>query len=135
MKPSFRRLQQRYGQRHVSEAVLCYEQTLQRLVDATGDGTAQRDDHGPLDIRLKENEVYAVRCDDNENYYRTVMLKRNGLTGSIQNFVSNPVFGSIPPGIQEVSATQVLKQMREFNARNLNAFPFNTSNPLPGQIE
>ena len=134
MKRSLQRLQEQYGSRHISPAMLSYEQTLDQIVKATGSKN-ERQDPRALNFRLKENEVYVVRCDDNDYYYRTVMLKRNGLTGSLQSFVSNPVYGETPPGMKEVSATQVLKQMREFNTSDLNAFPFNSSQPLPGQME
>ena len=42
-------------------AMSFYEQTLQQVVDATGDGKSYRDDPQPLTTRLKAGEVYAVR--------------------------------------------------------------------------
>ena len=44
-------------------AMSFYEQTLQQVVDATGDGKSYRDDPQPLTARLKAGEVYAVRWD------------------------------------------------------------------------
>ena len=40
-------------------AMSFYEQTLQQVVDATGDGKSYRDDPQPLTARLKAGEVYA----------------------------------------------------------------------------
>ena len=105
-----------------------YQQTLQRLVEVPGDGKSYRDDTRPLNIRLKPNEVYAVRALDNPDYYRTIMIKSNQLNGVFQTLISNPVYGSIPPQMQQVSQEQVFKQMREMNAKmvtgkELDAFP------------
>ena len=50
--------------------------------------------------RLRVGEVYAVRCPDSTHYYRTVMLKRNDLSGKFQVFISNPVYGDTPPGME-----------------------------------
>ena len=105
-----------------------YQNILQRLVEVSGDGKSYRDDRRPLNIRLKQNEVYAVRALDNPDYYRTIMIKSNQLNGGFQTLISNPVYGSIPPQMQVVSQEQVFKQMREMNAqmvtsKNLDAFP------------
>ena len=113
----------------MKSAMSFYEQTLQQVVDATGDGKSYRDDPQPLTARLKPSEVYAVRCPDSRHYYRTVMLKRNDLTGKFQVFISNPVYGDTPPGMDEVAQEVVFKQMREMNAgmvagADFKAFPF-----------
>ena len=83
----------------------------------------------PLTARLKAGEVYAVRCPDSTRYYRTVMMKRNDLSGKFQVFISNPVYGDTPPGMDEVAQEVVFKQMREMNAgmvsgADFKAFPF-----------
>ena len=41
------------------------------------------------------NKVYYSICSDNENYYRTIRLHRNPLTGNIESQVSNPVYGDV----------------------------------------
>ena len=111
-------------------AMSFYEQTLQQVVDATGDGKSYRDDPQPLTARLKAGEVYAVRCPDSTRYYRTVMLKRNDLTGKFQVFISfSPIYGDPPPQMQEVAQEVVFKQIREMNAgmvagADFKAFPF-----------
>ena len=81
-----------------------------------------------MNIRLKPNEVYAVRALDRPDYYRTVMIKKNQMNGQFQMLISNPVYGTTPPGIDEVSQEQVFKQMREMNAqmiqgKDFDAFP------------
>ena len=132
MKGALDRLHQRQRRvvhRAYGNAMSLYEATLQGLVDATGDGRSYRQDEQPVVTRLKPGEVYAVRCEDRPDYYRTVLIKRVELTGGFQVLVSNPVYGNTPDGIQEVPQEQVFKQMRELNAgtsmASLNAFPFN----------
>ena len=41
------------------------------------------------------NKVYYSICPDNDNYYRTIRLHRNPLTGNIESQVSNPVYGDV----------------------------------------
>jgi hypothetical protein len=50
------------------------------------------------------------------------------MNGQFQMLISNPVYGTTPPGIDEVSQEQVFKQMREMNAqmiqgKDFDAFP------------
>ena len=78
-------------------------------------------------MRLKPNEVYAIRCNDNTDYWKSVMLKKNQ-SGNFQTLISNAVYGDPPPQMQLVSQEQVFKQMRDMNAglvldRDLQAFP------------
>ena len=134
MKPSLKRLQEQYGFKRTSPAMACYEQVLKQVVDANGDGKSYRDDPRPLTARLNPNEVYAVRCNDNNDYWKSVMLKRNELSGKFQIFISNPVYGDPSPGMEEVSSEQMFKQMRDMNAglvvdADLQAFPY------PGRSE
>ena len=128
MKESLRQLQEKYGQPRSSPEVAVYAQTLQNLVEVSGDGKSYRDDPRPLAIRLKANEVYAVRCQDDDRYWKSVMLKKNDLSGKFQVFISNAIYGDPGPGIQEISQEQVFKQMRQMNAgmvtgTDLKAFP------------
>ena len=111
------------------EPMTFYQQVLQKVVDASGDGKSYRDDTRALTSRLKVGEVYAVRTIDDDRYYKTVMLKKNDLTGKFQVFISNPVYGDTPPQMDEVTQEVVFKQMREMNAgmvadAELKAFPF-----------
>ena len=43
-------------------------------------------------------KVYAVKCPDNDSYYKTIM-SQNPFTGNLQSRVSNPIYGEIPDGI------------------------------------
>ena len=111
------------------EPMTFYQQVLQKVVDASGDGKSYRDDSRALTARLKAGEIYGVRCPDSDRYYRTVLLKKNDLTGKFQVFISNAVYGDTPPGMDEVTQEVVFKQMREMNAgmvasAELDAFPF-----------
>ena len=38
-------------------------------------------------------KIYFVRCGDNPNYYKTVRIVRNLMTGNLQTQMSNPVYG------------------------------------------
>ena len=103
-------------------------QTLNHLTQASGGGGVLRQDDRPLNIRLKPNEVYAVRALDRPDYYRTSDDQKNQMNGQFQMLISNPVYGTTPPGIDEVSQEQVFKQMREMNAqmiqgKDFDAFP------------
>ena len=109
-------------------AMEVYAETLNHLTQASGGGGILRESKQSLNIRLKPNEVYAVRALDRPDYYRTVMIKKNQMNGQFQMLISNPVYGTTPPGIDEVSQEQVFKQMREMNAqmiqgKDFDAFP------------
>lgn len=122
------RFQQRQALRSYHQSISLYEQTLKRLVDATGDGRSYRQGEQDLVFRLNPNQVYAVRCPDRDDYYRTVMIKTNPLSGGFQTLISNPVYGLTPPGIQEINQIQLFKQIREMNSTftiaNIKAFPY-----------
>lgn len=129
MKGAHKRFQRRQAERSLPATMSLYEQTLDKLVKATGDGKSYRDDPRKLNIRIKPNEVYAVRANDDPRYFRTIMIKKTQMNNAFQTLISNPVMGEIPEGIQEVSQEQVFKQMREMNAsmisgQDLQAFPF-----------
>jgi hypothetical protein len=74
---------------------------------------------------LKMGNSYAITCDDNDNYYRVVFLKQNPYTGSVQPLISNPTYGVIPDGIQEVSIQELFRFINfNKNLQNANkAFP------------
>ena len=118
----FRERQQQTVKRSYTNAVSIYEQTLQQVVAAAPG--RQRQDQRDLVLKMRTGVIYAMRCPDDGSYYRTVYLKTNPLTGDLQTLVSNPVYGMTPPGMKEVSPEQVVKQQRDRNFTNLNAFPF-----------
>ena len=128
MKGMYARFQQRQAKKIFPAAMEVYAESLNHLTQASGGGGVLRQDDRPLNIRLKPNEVYAVRALDRSDYYRTVMIKKNQMNGQFQMLISNPVYGTTPPGIDEVSQEQVFKQMREMNAqmiqgKDFDAFP------------
>ena len=98
-----------------------YVETLRQVADAGG---TQPDNSSATDFTfsLQPNKVYFVRTPDNNDYYRTVYLKVNPFTSNIDTLISNPIFGSDPVGMQEVSPEQVMKRVRELNTQSLNAF-------------
>ena len=103
MKGMYARFQQRQAKKIFPAAMEVYTETLNHLTQASGGGGVLRQDDRPLNIRLKPNEIYAVRALDRPDYYRTVMIKMNQMKGQFQMLISNPVYGSTPPGIDEVS--------------------------------
>ena len=123
----FRDRQKKAWVQTYSNSMAIYVHTLKALTEAVGDGKDHRQDERPLVQRLKPNDVYAVICPDNENYYRTVMIKTVPMTGGFQTFISNPVYGEVPDQMQMVDQSQVFKQMREMNASmsmtTMDAFP------------
>jgi hypothetical protein len=40
-------------------------------------------------------KTFYILCPDDSNYYRTVHIKRNPFTNSLQPLISNPVYGSV----------------------------------------
>jgi hypothetical protein len=128
MKGAYKRFQQRQALRSYHQSMSIYEQTLKALVDATGDGRSYRQGNEKLIFRLNPNQVYSVRCPDRSEYYRSVMIKSNPLSGGFQTLISNPVYGFTPPGIQEVSQIQLFKQIRDMNSTftisDFKAFPY-----------
>ena len=129
MKGNHKRFMERQMQTSYNRSMSAYVQILEQLVQVSGNGTSYRTGSSPLNIRLKPNEVYAVRCSDDDRYFKTVMIKRNDLTGKFQTFISTVVPGDPPPDMPEVSSEQIFKQIREMNAgmvvgSDLEAFPF-----------
>ena len=128
MKGQYKRFMQRQTTRSFTDSMSSYVHILEQLTDASGDGRSYRDDPRPLNVRLKPNEVYAVRCQDDDRYWKSVMIKRNDLSGKFQTLISNAVYGDPPPQMPEVSQEQVFKQMRDMNAgmvvgSDMDAFP------------
>ena len=126
MKGAHHRYLERSAKKSFHKSISLYEQTLNRMVDAIGDGRNYRQDERTLVRRLKPNEVYAVLCQDDSRYWRSVLIKANPMTGGFRFLITNPVYGDPPPQMDVVPQEQVFKQMREMNAGNLqslNAFP------------
>ena len=129
MKGQYKRFMQSQADNSSGDSMSSYVHVLEQLSKTSSNGHSYRDYPRSLDIRLKPNEVYAVRCQDDDRYWRSVMIKRNNLSGKFQTLISNSVYGEPPPGMTEVSQAQVFKQMRDMNAgmvmgSDMNAFPF-----------
>ena len=83
---------------------------------------------GALAPTVRVGTVYSVRCRDNEDWYRTVLIRKNEYSNSYQALITNAVYGTPPFGMEEVSQESVFKRIRELNAStvgtSLDAFPF-----------
>ena len=133
MKRAHRGYIQRETKKTFDQSMHLYEQTLNHLVQASGNGVSQVTSDSTKTIRV--GEPVAVRCSDNTDFYRTVLIRRkNHSSNTFQALVSNPVAGTIPPGMDEVSQEQVFKRIRDLNAAftsgsDLRAFPHKGAEP------
>jgi len=103
-----------------------YTAMLKKLVETSGDGRSYSQNNQNLTRNIKVGEVVAVRCPDNERYYRTILLKKLPHASGHQALISNAVYGDIPDGMPEVKQEQVFRRIRELNATTigtLDAFP------------
>ena len=103
---------------------------LKKLVDAGGGGQQFRQDQRKLQRTIRENQVYAVLCPDNENYYRTIFLKKN-FVGNLVPAISNAIYGVVPDGIDVVAPEAVTKYLRQNNLTNFNAGVFSSASVPP----
>ena len=123
---------QRYVERELNRArtanenqMLRYQKTLKQVADAVGTTMPFQKAPEEVEQQIRPNTVYAVRCSDREEYYRTVYLKPNPFTSNLDLLISNPVYGDPTDGMPLVSPEAVLKRKRDTNLQALNAFPFN----------
>jgi len=127
MKGIHKRYLDRTARRTVDRSMEIYEQVLDQVVKASGDGKSYRQDQQELNKTIAVGEPVVVRCEDNPAYYRTVLIRKNDFSSSYQALVSNVVPGSNPPEMREVSQEQVFRRIRELNATttstDLRAFP------------
>ena len=103
-----------------------YKAILQKLVEVNGDGLSYSENKQNLIKNIKVGEVVAVRCPDNNRYYRTILLKKLPHSSGHQALISNAVYGDIPFGMPEVKQEHVFRRIRELNAsttNTLDAFP------------
>ena len=128
MKGSYERFIKRQTTRTYGRTMDLYEQAMDQLVKASGDGRPVRQDNRKLNRILRVGEVYAVKAQDRDNYYRTVLIKKIDFDNRHQVLISNPVYGSVPPGMEVVDQEQVFKRIRDLNAAvtetSLDAFPY-----------
>ena len=132
MKGAHKRYMQRNTKKTFDQSMHLYEQTLNQVVQASGNGVSLDTSDRTKTIRV--GDPVAVRCSDNTDYYRTVLIRKNQFSNSFQALVSNPVAGTIPPGMDEVPQEQVFKRIRDLNAAftsgsDLRAFPHKGAEP------
>jgi len=127
MKGQYNRFMQRHSIRSYGRTMSLYEQALDQVVKASGDGRPVRQDTRKLNKVLRVGEVYAVKAQDRDNYFRTVLIKKNDFNNAYQTLISNPVYGEVPYGMEVVDQEQVFKRIRDLNAgvseTSLDAFP------------
>lgn len=127
MKGSYQRFMTRQTARTYGRTMDLYEQALDQLVKASGDGRPVRQDTRELNQTIRVGEVVAVKAQDRDHYYRTVLIKKIDFNNRHQAMISNPVYGEVPDGIKVVSQDQVFKRIRDLNAAttetSLDAFP------------
>ena len=127
MKGSYQRFMTRQTARTYGRTMDLYEKALDQLVKASGDGRPVRQDTRELNQTIKVGEVVAVKAQDRDHYYRTVLIKKIDFNNRHQAMISNPVYGEVPDGIKVVSQDQVFKRIRDLNAAttetSLDAFP------------
>ncbi len=61
-------------------------------------------------------KIYWSRCEDNPNYFRTVRIARNPMTGNIQPQISNITPGNPPPDMDEIPPLMKRKLLSTSNA-------------------
>ena len=127
MKGSYQRFMTRQTARTYGRTMDLYEKALDQLVKASGDGRPVRQDTRELNQTIRVGEVVAVKAQDRDHYYRTVLIKKIDFNNRHQAMISNPVYGEVPDGIKVVSQDQVFKRIRDLNAAttetSLDAFP------------
>jgi|TARA_Y100000289_G_scaffold10813_1_gene9915 hypothetical protein len=118
-------LHQRMVERNRRRGVQTYVSSLKRLCESTGIEPANNTDP-KYDFQIKLNQYYAVRANDDPDYYKVFVLKRDASGVIKPQYESNFIYGVIPPNFQEVTGKQLLKYVRAQNMQNLsslNAFP------------
>ena len=66
------------------------------------------------------NKLYYYQCKARPEYYRTIQMYRNPMTGNINSRVSNIVYGTPPDGMEEIP-----ELMRQRVMSCNNALPYN----------
>ena len=65
-------------------------------------------------------KIYYSICSDNPDYYRTIRFTSNPMTGMPRSMVSNILFGTPPPDMEEIPPL-LKSQIHSMN----NALPYN----------
>ena len=115
MKGSYQRFMNRQTARTYGRTMDLYEKALDQLVKASGDGRPVRQDTRELNQTIRVGEVVAVKAQDRDHYYRTVLIKKIDFNNRHQAMISNPVYGDSGPH-QGCEQDQVFKRIRDLNA-------------------
>ena len=75
MKGAHKRYMQRNTKKTFDQSMHLYEQTLNQVVQASGNGV--RHDTSDRTKTIRVGDPVAVRCSDNTDYYRTVLIRKN----------------------------------------------------------
>jgi hypothetical protein len=133
--------QMRTAQKMLNDANMeRYTNALRRLTEVSGGGRSYPErEKEQLNRTIKVGEVYAIRCPDNNDFYRTILIKKNHSSAGHQALISNALYGTTPDGITEVAQELIHKRIRELNASttgtSMEAFPFKgASMPTQGFI-
>ena len=116
-----KRMRERNLRKSYGRTMELYENVLDVLVNQDP-RTTNPNKEVERDFNLRGGEVYGVKCPDDERYYRTAFVKVNPFTQQSQVMLSNPQFGIIPPGIREISAQSLMRQMKLPNLGGFSAF-------------
>ena len=116
-----KRMRDRHLRNSYSKTMQLYEQTLDQLVQ-NDPRVTNPEKEVERDFFLRAGESYAVKCPDDDRYYRTAYVKVNPFTSQQQVMLSNPVYGVIPDGVIEISGQQLVRQMKLPNLTGFNAF-------------
>lgn len=116
-----KRMRERNLRKSYGRTMELYESVLDVLVNQDP-RTTNPNKEVERDFNLKAGEVYAVKTPDDDRYYRTAFVKMNPFTQQPQVMLSNPQFGIIPPGIREISAQHLMRQMKLPNLSGFSAF-------------
>ena len=135
MKGAHKRFLESQKRKTISTQMDVYKSALDTLTQ--GSIKQNQIDTDNLNQQLKVNDVYAVKCPDDDRYFRSVMIKKNPMSSGFQVLITNPVYGDVPPQMTLVSQEHLYKQMRDKNAslvntQSLQAFPF-TGAAAPSQ--
>ena len=72
-------------------------------------------------ISIQPGQMYACKAPDNDAYYRTLYVTRHASNGSPKVQLSNPIYGIIPPQMEEISPEQALRLLHQSKQNGMKA--------------
>lgn len=58
------------------------------------------------------NKTFYFKCPDNDKYFKTVFIKHNPFTNSLQPHLSNATYGEPPDGMEPISPLMLQRLLR-----------------------